>query len=111
VARASEQTDLRDGRKIAASSKKFCFSEKIYLPFFGNIWLSRRRPDPARGAFGQSSPNAVRDAMDAFIRQTCGVMRTAKACGSGTPGLVLSLRDVSQTTVTNKVMDTGESTQ
>jgi hypothetical protein len=67
VARASEQTDLRDGRKIAASSKKFCFSEKIYLPFFGNIWLSRRRPDPARGAFGQSSPNAVRDAMDAFI--------------------------------------------
>jgi hypothetical protein len=36
--------------------------------------------------------------------------RTAEACGPGTPGLVLSLRDVSQATVTNKVMDTGEST-
>jgi hypothetical protein len=39
---------------------------------------------------------------------TNGALRTAKACGPGTPGLVLSLRDVSQATVTNKVMDTGE---
>ena len=29
--------------------------------------------------------------MDAKHRQTCGVMRTTKACGPGTPGLVPSL--------------------
>src|SRR5579871_6813942 len=33
-----------------------------------------------------------------------GGPRTQKSCGPGTPGLVLSLRDVSQATVTNKVM-------
>jgi len=37
--------------------------------------------------------------------------RTQKSCGSGTPGLVLSLPDVWQATVTNKVMDTGKSTK
>jgi hypothetical protein len=38
--------------------------------------------------------------------------RTAKACGPGTPGLVLSAQgDDLRATVTNKVMDTGESTQ
>ena len=44
--------------------------------------------------------------------QTCNVMRTAKACGPGTPGLVLrSQVMILRTTVTNKVMDTGESAQ
>jgi hypothetical protein len=39
-------------------------------------------------------------------------MRTAKTCGPGTPGLVLSLEfDELKATVTNKVMDTGESTE
>jgi hypothetical protein len=40
------------------------------------------------------------------------LLRTAKACGPGTPGLVLSAQgDDLRATVTNKVMDTGESTQ
>jgi hypothetical protein len=34
----------------------------------------------------------ARDAMDARHRQTCDVMRTAKSCGPGAPGLVLSLQ-------------------
>jgi hypothetical protein len=61
--------------------------------------------------------------MAAKHRQTCDVMRAAKACGPGTPGLVLSLArsrrrpyrargaEFRKATVTNKVMDTGESTQ
>ena len=37
--------------------------------------------------------------------------RTAKSCGPGTPGLVLSLAEmIREATVTNKVMDTGAST-
>ena len=69
-----------------------------------------------RGVTANRHETWARDAMDAEVssaRAFCAderPSRTAKACGPGTPGLVLSLRDVSQATVTNKVMDTGEST-
>src|SRR5262249_20799947 len=57
--------------------------------------------------------NAGWNAVDAIcVARRATRMRTAKACGPGTPGLVLSLRgDSPRATVTNKVMDTGESTQ
>jgi hypothetical protein len=79
-------------------------------------------PASARGAFRHRHERRKRDAMDAERGEANLVKpRTAKACGPGTPGLVLSLqigdvgplgptrRDL-QATVTNKVMDTGEST-
>ncbi len=46
--------------------------------------------------------------MDAKHRQTCGVMRTAKSCGPGAPGLALSLRVmILQMTVTKRSRTPG----
>ena len=51
------------------------------------------------------------DGRERIVRRAMRV-RTAKSCGPGTPGLVLSAQgDHLRTTVTNKVMDTGESTK
>ena len=64
-----------------------------------------------RGVWPIVTKRRARDAMDARRRQTYDAMRTAKSCGPGTPGLVLSPQVTSlRSTVTNKVMDTGEST-
>src|SRR6202012_951806 len=57
--------------------------------------------------------NVRRDAVDAIALSDvqCGV-RTAKSCGRGAPGLASSRQVTSlPATVTNKVMDTGESTK
>jgi len=51
------------------------------------------RPASIRGALRDRHERGKRDAMDAERRETNVVTRTAKACGPGTPGLVLSLRD------------------
>jgi hypothetical protein len=89
------------------------------LPFFGNLWsivaISRR----LRGALRPIvTKRGSRDAMDEevsrarFLARTNDIFRTAKSCGPDAPGLSLSLREmIPRATVTNKVMDTGESTE
>jgi hypothetical protein len=49
------------------------------------------RPARQEGRYGQSSPDARRDAMDAAAHETNALERTAKSCGPDPPTLGSSL--------------------
>ncbi len=69
-------------------------------------------PVPARGAYASSrTRGGTRWTWAASSDERCG-LRTAKSCGPDAPGLASSSQVTSLLmTVTNKVMDTGESTK
>ena len=83
------------------------FGKNILLPFFGKPM--HRSARPASMKRGERVVTIVgRDAMDARVSaRRMAQVRTAKACGPGAPGLVLSLRDVSQATVTKRSWTPG----
>ena len=58
---------------------------EILLPFFVKVCFIAAVPTHSRGVRPIVTRRGARDAMDARHRQTCGVMRTAKACRSGAP--------------------------
>jgi hypothetical protein len=84
--------------KSVTSSKITDFWKNIYIPFFGRVWLSPGHPASCEGRIAIVTARGARDAMDVemaqreFLAPTNAILRTAKACGPGTPGLVLSMR-------------------
>ena len=52
-----------------------------------NSCVSSAHPARQEGRYGQSSPDARRDAMDAEARETSALTRTAKSCGPDPPTL------------------------
>ena len=76
----------RDGF-VKSEAKRFCFR------FSEECATSRKSRLDQEGRSANRHQTLGRDAMDAERRQTGDVKRTAKSCGPGTPGLVLSLRD------------------
>jgi hypothetical protein len=93
-------------------------ARRVNLPQVGGLAENQnhghipRHPASIRGTLRDRHERGKRDAMDAERRETNVATRTAKSCGPGAPGLASSVRVTNlQATVTNKVMDTGESTK
>jgi hypothetical protein len=75
------QNDLPARRQIAMSSIISVLKKNICVLVFGIIWfIPRIPPRLQRGVWPIVTKRGARDAMVAKRRQTCGVMRTAKAC-------------------------------
>jgi hypothetical protein len=76
-------------------------SRKFRLRFSENYDFHKTSRASQRGVTANRHETWARDAMDALgverasSARTNDARRTAEACGPGTPGLVLSLRDVS----------------
>jgi hypothetical protein len=71
-----------------------CRPAQILIAEIRKMCISGAVPFPIRGALRDRHERWKREAMDAICRKTCDTTRTAKACGLGPPGLVLSRETV-----------------
>jgi hypothetical protein len=103
--------------QLQADSSARPFGAKIFLSENRKICISIAVSSRQEGRFARivtirGAGCGGRDSAGRSCAQRSAMWRTAKSCGPGTPGLVLSLAEIiREATVTNKVMDTGESTK
>ena len=80
------------GESSACMSCVNCPSCTFALAFSGKSERASPRSAATRGTYRDRHGRWLRDAMAALCCQTNGLMRTAKSCGPGAPGLASSWR-------------------
>jgi hypothetical protein len=89
VAGVREKTNFANARNMFGAFKPRTENNSLFQKI-DQVYVS---PYPARqeGRYGQSSPDAARDAMAAMCAKTRRMLRTAKSCGPDSPTLESSL--------------------